>query len=1487
MSKEDIMNKTVQFPGAVRFLSLLLALAMVLSMVPPTHVHATEVTIETFNAAGEACTEFLVGEPILVSASSTESGDKITFSALGNASVLYTMAVADANKSNIYSATAGDGVDASKFVPAGQYVLSAYSLPEAQVIVTVKEPESKETSLEVKKDSLVAGEKLEYKAVSYNDGAWVAFYEGKKTVNMGEADFKDKSVFWFYQAGDNGAWYDHAIMAPGEYSLVLFKDSNYTPDKVVNITVTGEEKKIITTDKTEYAMGEPIMVTVNADYNLGSLDWVGLSYRNKVPNGSSVTSFYYYYPAKSGRTYNLLLGTAQHANTMQPGEYTVYFLANDGYSVIASTNIYIGEAAEVRRETIKATCEQGGCTRIYYTDGTTKDIDATTKLGHDWNKPTYNGAGEKTHTATCKNGCGKTQTNDCAFDAGVATKEPTDTENGVMTYTCEDCGGTYTQEITNKEIKSEVVTKEATCEEHGTKRVTYVDDTFIDFPVQKLGHSYGEWTYDAANKKHTKTCANDIKGDGKLDHVLEESCTFTDTLKDGTITYTCEVCKGGYSEVAKLYADQKVYEYTDNLAINVTVNCELEDEGAWVGIYKKGETPGNGSHLSIYWYYVNEAPKTMNILETRDEHNRSITAGDYVIYLFPSGEDYTPVATYTVTVTAKEVSREEVKATCESDGYLKITYSDGSEKYTYYPALRHSYGSKLSFIEASRTHAYVCENDSKHIKNEEKCTFGEGVVITEAQGDKPGVKEFTCSVCGGKYQEAFYNKEIKTEGVHVAPGCTTQGIYRYTYVDGTYLDVPMPQIGHNYPDTWTADGETGRHIKVCENDATHVLKENCSYGDGVLAGSEVTYTCSVCGGKKVTGVLHTEKDEYLLGEDIDVLAYCTNDSSWVGLYRRDEAPGEIVSMYWFYVTNKSSGIDRSGVLQNMINPGYLNTQRPDGLTAGEYSILLFKNESYTSCIAVKEITILEGDMKSTYDFTVNGKEVENGDHIDFKDGETIKVKAKAEGFVGLSWVGIYSNHLTLDVDFSGITSDYWFYVKDHNGKDVNVSWSMGIAPGNYTIVIFADGGYTRPMKYITFSIDKEKLNSEIITEPTCTNYGVEFVTYGDGTTAYLPVPPLGHLYESDKFTYDEQKHTHTQLCGRCNKVITERCKLDKGVVVEEATESKPGTKKFTCQVCGNSFLEKYELETERPTDVGRAFGENRFETAFAIADKMKENLGVEKFSTIILANGAEFADALSGSYLANQKKAPILLTWKQEQNQMAVDYIKANLVEGGKVYILGGTKAIPAEMESMLAGFDVKRLAGENRFDTNLLILQEAGVSGGELIVCTGRNFADALSASAVNIPILLVNKSLYDNQKEFLRNTSLKKIYIIGGQNAINYEIESQLRAKAATMRIGGTHRYATSVKIAETFFDSQLTAVVAYGLNFPDGLCGGPLAYSMGAPLVLAQDRFLDTTVGYMADHEITSGVVLGGTNLITNKEIRSIFQMAPENPIVEFKN
>ena len=120
----------------------------------------------------------------------------------------------------------------------------------------------------------------------------------------------------------------------------------------------------------------------------------------------------------------------------------------------------------------------------------------------------------------------------------------------------------------------------------------------------------------------------------------------------------------------------------------------------------------------------------------------------------------------------------------------------------------------------------------------------------------------------------------------------------------------------------------------------------------------------------------------------------------------------------------------------------------------------------------------------------------------------------------------------------------------------------------------------------------------------------------------------------------------------------------------------------------------------------RISGSNRYKTAFAAADSLKSALGVGKFENVVIASGTGFADALAGSYLAAVKKAPILLVNKDSVKDVA-SYVSGNLVSGGTVYLLGGSAAVPAEMEAALAGQNVKRLSGKNRYDTNLVILQE------------------------------------------------------------------------------------------------------------------------------------------------------------------------------------
>lgn len=310
-------------------------------------------------------------------------------------------------------------------------------------------------------------------------------------------------------------------------------------------------------------------------------------------------------------------------------------------------------------------------------------------------------------------------------------------------------------------------------------------------------------------------------------------------------------------------------------------------------------------------------------------------------------------------------------------------------------------------------------------------------------------------------------------------------------------------------------------------------------------------------------------------------------------------------------------------------------------------------------------------------------------------------------------------------------------------------------------------------------------------------------------------------------------------------------------------------------------------------DVTRLAGDNRFDTAIKAADEMLASTYYGYFDTIIVANGYNFADALSGSYLANVKGAPILLCWSGDSkydylNDDVVGYIKENLSKvGGTVYLLGGTSAVPQSLEDELTAFaaaqpdvTIKRLAGSDRFATNLLILEEAGVhEGDEILVCTATTFADSLSASATGKPILLAFNEygkLYGGQEAYLKTLKNCTFTVIGGESAVSTKLADAFKQFGSVSRLAGSNRFETSVLVAETYFEAPHTAVLAYAWNFPDGLCGGPLAYSMDAPLILTMNKYESRAVQYFADKAIIEATVLGGTGLISDNAVHSIFAL-----------
>ena len=401
---------------------------------------------------------------------------------------------------------------------------------------------------------------------------------------------------------------------------------------------------------------------------------------------------------------------------------------------------------------------------------------------------------------------------------------------------------------------------------------------------------------------------------------------------------------------------------------------------------------------------------------------------------------------------------------------------------------------------------------------------------------------------------------------------------------------------------------------------------------------------------------------------------------------------------------------------------------------------------------------------------------------------------------------------------------------------------------------------------------------------TCTLCGY---TYQD------TIPAEGHSYTSTQTAPTcTEAGSVTYTCAICSHSYREDIPAtghswDEGTLTKEPTVSEEGTMTYTCSLCGakkSTTIPK--LDTPSLDGVYRLSGKDRYKTAFLAADMLKVQLGIDHFNCVVIASGTNFADALSGSYLASQKQAPILLAGSDNVEELTA-YLETNLAEAAVVYILGGTAAVPGTVDDALMdqGYTLRRLSGRTRYDTNLKILQEAGVGEKDILVCTGVSFADSLSASALNLPILLVDRTLTDSQRQFLESLNGNDLTIIGGSGAVSQDMALALNDYGAVSRISGKNRFATSIRVAETFFtDIPDNIVLAYGHNFPDGLCGGVLAYFLNAPLILTQDADAGLAEAYASELGITTGAVLGGTKLISDETVKAIFQMDSTDSILK---
>ena len=250
----------------------------------------------------------------------------------------------------------------------------------------------------------------------------------------------------------------------------------------------------------------------------------------------------------------------------------------------------------------------------------------------------------------------------------------------------------------------------------------------------------------------------------------------------------------------------------------------------------------------------------------------------------------------------------------------------------------------------------------------------------------------------------------------------------------------------------------------------------------------------------------------------------------------------------------------------------------------------------------------------------------------------------------------------------------------------------------------------------------------------------------------------------------------------------------------------------------------------------RIGGVNRVDTSLLLLDKAANK------SEVVLATGRNFPDGLVAGALAGASKSGVVLT--MGTNAIEPETLnKLKSVGTSKVTIVGGTGAVSQGVENSLkaAGIQVERIAGTDRYDTAFRVFDYMKASGklklnarGEphVFVATGRNFPDALAASAVAAKIGAA-VVLADTPEQVNRVVAGTRPYAVGAQT-------DKLMANMGVSMSGwfdGKDRYDTANKLVNwSVWRGGDTVMVAVGTNFADALAAGPLAASTGQLLVLA---------------------------------------------------
>lgn len=193
----------------------------------------------------------------------------------------------------------------------------------------------------------------------------------------------------------------------------------------------------------------------------------------------------------------------------------------------------------------------------------------------------------------------------------------------------------------------------------------------------------------------------------------------------------------------------------------------------------------------------------------------------------------------------------------------------------------------------------------------------------------------------------------------------------------------------------------------------------------------------------------------------------------------------------------------------------------------------------------------------------------------------------------------------------------------------------------------------------------------------------------------------------------------------------------------------------------------------------------------------------------------------------------------------------------------------------------IKRLAGSTRYDTMVSVVSEGAWSaGGTVIVASGENYPDALSASGLagvyGAPIVLTEgNKLSPQATEQIRSLRPSRIIVVGGLSVISGNVLVSLQGICSKVsRIAGATRTDTSSALYRDGGNAWgSTAIVVSAANYPDALSVSPYAYAEKAPVFLCDPVIGLTDEQRVALKNFKRVLVVGGENAVPSRFVQDL--------------